>query len=121
VLNNRDLNQVTWEQRAFEGERRFAASQEVPEFSYARYAELLGLEGIEIRTKDEVAPALERALGARRPIVLDAWTDPNIAPLPPHISTKQARKYLESMLAGDVRPHLGRSIAQMVAAYLPGK
>ena len=43
VLNNRDLNMVTWEQRALEGDPKFEASQEIPDFPYARYAELLGL------------------------------------------------------------------------------
>src|SRR5579872_3257039 len=46
VLNNRDLNQVTWEQRAMEGDPRYAASQSIPDFPYARYAELLGLRGV---------------------------------------------------------------------------
>ena len=30
VLNNEDLNQVTWEQRVMEGDPAFAASQEIP-------------------------------------------------------------------------------------------
>ena len=38
VLNNRDLNQVTWEQRAMEGDPKFEGSQDLPDFPYARYA-----------------------------------------------------------------------------------
>ena len=38
VLNNRDLNQVTWELRAMSGDPKFEASQDVPDFPYAKYA-----------------------------------------------------------------------------------
>jgi pyruvate dehydrogenase (quinone) len=120
VLNNRDLNQVTWEQRVMEGDPRFEASQEVPAFSYARYAELVGLEGIEIRTRDEVVPGIERAFASDRPVVLDVWTDPEVPPLPPHITIEQARMYLASMLRGDIGPHVRRSFAEMVVTMLPG-
>src|SRR4051794_15805600 len=46
VLNNRDLNQVTWEQRVLAGDPKLEASQVLPDFPYARYAELIGLKGI---------------------------------------------------------------------------
>ena len=45
VLNNRDLNQVSWEMRIESGDPKFDASQDLPDFPYARYAELLGLYG----------------------------------------------------------------------------
>ena len=31
VLNNHDLNQVTWEQRVMEGDPKFEASQDLPD------------------------------------------------------------------------------------------
>ena len=37
MLNNRDLNQVTWEQRIMMGDIRFMASQELPDFPYASF------------------------------------------------------------------------------------
>ena len=40
VLNNQDLNQVTWEMRAMTGDPKFEASQSLPDVHYARYAEL---------------------------------------------------------------------------------
>jgi pyruvate dehydrogenase (quinone) len=101
VLNNRDLNLVTWEQRALAGDRKYEASQNLPGFDYARYAQLVGLEGIAIDRDDEVAPAWERALGASRPVLIDARTDPNVPPLPPHVSLEQAAHYMKSMLKGD--------------------
>ena len=36
VLNNRDLNQVTWEQRVMAGDPKFDASQVVPDFAVSR-------------------------------------------------------------------------------------
>jgi hypothetical protein len=59
VLKNRDLNQVTWEQRAMAGDPKFAGSQDVPDFRYAAYAELLGLKGVLVNDPDEVARAWE--------------------------------------------------------------
>ena len=45
VMNNRDLNMVTWEQRILAGDRKFEASQELPDFPYAAYAQSIGLGG----------------------------------------------------------------------------
>src|SRR5439155_25104100 len=86
VLNNHDLNQVTWEERAMAGDARFPASQNVPDFPYARFAESIGLLGIRVETPDAVGPAWDRALAADRPVVLEAITDPDVPPLPPHIT-----------------------------------
>ena len=57
VLHNDDLNQVTWEQRAMEGDPRYDASQDIPDFPYARYAEPVGFEGIRVEDPDEVGAA----------------------------------------------------------------
>jgi len=101
VLNNGDLNQVTWEQRVMEGDPKYSASQDVADFPYARYAELLGLEGLRVERPEDVGPAWERALAATRPMVLEMVTDPNVPPLPPHITMKQAKAYLEALIKGD--------------------
>lgn len=101
VLHNNDLNQVTWEMRAFEGNPRYAASQDIPEFPYAAYAESLGLQGIRVDNPDAVGRAWDEALTARRPVVFEAVTDPEVPPLPPHITFDQARAFLSSMLKGD--------------------
>lgn len=97
VLNNGDLNLVTWEQRVMGGDPRFADSQWLPEFSYADYGRLLGLEGIRVNTPDEVGPAWERALAATRPVVLEMVTDPEMPPLPPHIPAKQISAYFKAL------------------------
>ena len=43
VFNNEDLNQVTWEQRIINGDPKFEASQRIPNVSYSRFAEMIGL------------------------------------------------------------------------------
>jgi pyruvate dehydrogenase (quinone) len=101
VLNNQDLNLVTWEQRVMSGDPKFEIAQRVPAFSYARYAEQLGLRGIEVTNPEKISAAWEAALVADRPTVIDAKTDPNVPPLPPHISLEQARGYLSSIIKGD--------------------
>ena len=101
VLNNRDLNMVTWEQRVLSGSPRFVGSQELPDFPYARYAELVGLKGIRVDDPDQIATAWETALTADRPVVIEAVTDPNVPSLPPHITTKQAQAFSKAMLKGD--------------------
>jgi pyruvate dehydrogenase (quinone) len=101
VLNNRDLNQVTWEQRALAGDPKYEASQEVPDFPYARYAESLGFLGIKVDKPEDIVPAWERAFAADRPVLLEAYTDPNVPPLPPHITFEQAKAYLSALFGGD--------------------
>ncbi|MGH8683816.1 MAG: thiamine pyrophosphate-requiring protein [Nitrosospira sp.] len=101
VLNNRDLNLVTWEQRVTEGDPKFNAAQDVPDFPYARYAELIGLHGIRVDRAEDVGSAWDDALSTDRPVVLEAYTDPDVPPLPPHITFKQAKAYASAMLHGD--------------------
>lgn len=123
VLNNQDLNQVTWEQRVMVGDPEFEASQDVPAFNYAEYAQQLGLQGIRVEHPDEVGPAWDRALGADRPVVLDVLTDPNVPPLPPHITLEQARKFALSMVKGDPRAGgvLLQTAKDMLSAVLPSR
>jgi pyruvate dehydrogenase (quinone) len=123
VLNNRDLNQVTWEQRAMNGDPKFEASQSLPDVHYARFAEMIGLHGIRVEDPEDIGPAWDRALAADRPTVLDVVTDPEVPPLPPHISLEQAKAFASAVLGGD--PSSGRLIAQSlrqkVAEALPGR
>jgi pyruvate dehydrogenase (quinone) len=101
VLNNGDLNQVTWEQRVMSGDPKFPASQDLPPFSFAEYARSLGLDGIVMRTPDDIAKGWDEAFNLRRPVLVEAYTDPEVPPLPPHIEPVQAKKLMESILKGD--------------------
>jgi pyruvate dehydrogenase (quinone) len=101
VLNNHDLNQVTWEQRVLAGDPKLEASQALPDFPYAQYAESLGLRGIRVTSGDEVADAWKEALDSDRPVLYEAVTDPEYPPLPPHIKFDQAKKMGMALIGGD--------------------
>jgi pyruvate dehydrogenase (quinone) len=98
VLKNRDLNMVTWEERVMAGDKRFLASQIVPDFPYAQYANSIGLKGISVETCDKVAAGWDEALAADRPVVIEFHTDPDVPPLPPHITREQAQNFMKSLL-----------------------
>ena len=101
VLNNRDLSFVTWEQRGMAGEPKFDVSQSLPDLAYADYAKLLGLDGVRVEQPEQIAAALDAALRADRPFVIDVLSDPNMPPLPPHITRSQAEQYFRAIEAGD--------------------
>jgi pyruvate dehydrogenase (quinone) len=122
VLNNEDLNQVTWEQRVMQGDPKFNASQQIPNVPYHKFAELIGLKGIYAGTPQALAPAWDEALAADRPVVLEVKTDPEVPPLSPHITFEQVRNLSEALLKVD--PHEGGIIKdtarQVLSSILPG-
>ena len=75
VLNNHDLNQVTWEMRVMAGDPKFEASQDVPDFPYARYAECRPQGACGSSDPEEVGAAWDEAL-ARRPAVRASTRSP---------------------------------------------
>ncbi len=115
VFNNEDLNEVTWEQRVMNGNPRFDASQDIPDVRYSRFAEMIGLEGIYVDDPKDLGNAWEQALAADRPVVLEVKTDREIAPLPPHISFKEAKKFMFAMAKDDDAAHVIRDTARQVA------
>jgi pyruvate dehydrogenase (quinone) len=122
VLNNRDLNQVTWEERIQMGAGKTESTQAIPDVPYHKYAELLGLRGIFVDRPEHVAAAWRQALAADRPVILEAYTDPNVPPLPPHITLKDAKNFM-AMLPSE--PELGsvlkNSVKEVFAAVMPHK
>ncbi|ARM15621.1 MULTISPECIES: thiamine pyrophosphate-requiring protein [Rhizobium] len=101
VFNNQDLNQVTWEQRVMEGDPKFDASQSIPDLRYHKFAELIGLRGIFVDRPDQLGAAWEEALAADCPVILEVKTDPEVPPLPPHITFEQMRKITSALMTGD--------------------
>ncbi|PWC56703.1 thiamine pyrophosphate-binding protein [Azospirillum sp. TSH7] len=121
VLNNRDLNQVTWEMRAQAGNPKFEASQELPDVPYARYAEMLGFKGLFVDKPEDLGKVWDEALATRGPVVVEAYTDPNVPPLPPHISLKNAAAMMATLAKGDpeVWDMLKGTAKDFVESYLP--
>ncbi|MGH3462434.1 MAG: thiamine pyrophosphate-requiring protein [Kribbellaceae bacterium] len=122
VLNNGDLNQVTWELRALGGSPQFLPSQRLPDFPYADFARGLGLEGIRADKPDAVVPAWERALAADRPCVVEFVTDPAVPPIPPHATWEQMEKALESIVRGDSDrvDVIKEGVKSKIQEFLPG-
>ncbi|HEY2726268.1 MAG TPA: thiamine pyrophosphate-dependent enzyme, partial [Parafilimonas sp.] len=123
VLNNQDLNMVSWEQRIMEGDKKYVASQDVPKFNYAEYAKMLGFEGIRIEKEEDIIPALEQAMASKVPVLVDVLSDPNVPPLPPHISFKQMKAFTSSVIEGDVDAWdmIKQTYKDVVENYLPHK
>lgn len=123
VFNNEDLNQVTWEQRVMEGNPKFEATQRIPDVPYHRFAELIGLKGIYCADPDMVAEAWRDALKSDRPVVLEFKTDPEVPPLPSHITLEQAKSFMSAIAKGD--PNEGSMLAgvakQVLSSILPGE
>ena len=122
VWNNEDLNQVTWEQRVMEGNPKFDATQQIPDVPYHKFAELIGLKGIFCDDPDQIGAAWDQALACERPVVLEFKTDPEVPPLPSHISLENAKRFATTMIKGD--PREGAMIAgaarQALSGLLPG-
>ena len=122
VLNNSDLSQVTWEQRVMEGDPKFKASQTIPSVPYHKFAELIGLKGIYVDSAEAMGAAWDEALSSNRPVVLEVKTDPNVPPLPPHITLAQAKAFASTLMHGD--PDEGNVLLdtakQVLSAVLPG-
>ncbi len=121
VFNNQDLNQVTWEQRVMQGDPKFAASQDIPDVPYHLFAISIGLKGIYVDREEDVGPAWEQALASDVPVVIDFRTDPDVPPLPPHISLEQAKKFASALIQDPDRGGIIKQTArQLLSSVLPG-
>ena len=123
VANNRDLNQVTWEMRIESGVPKYPGSQDLPDFPYARYAELIGLRGVRVDRAEDLGAAWDEVLHADRPAVIEVMTDANISMLPPHIKPEQMKAFASAMLHGDPDegPVLVQSVKGVLAGLFPGE
>jgi pyruvate dehydrogenase (quinone) len=119
VMNNSDLNQVTWEMRIESGNPKYEASQNLPHFNYAEYANQIGMNGIRVERPEDVGPAWDRALASDRPVIFDAVVDPNITQLPPHITFEEAHNLFSALSKGDPNRVnvLKESIKEVLAGF----
>jgi pyruvate dehydrogenase (quinone) len=101
ILNNRDLNQVSWEMRVEAGNPRLPLTQSIPDADYDRIGEFFGLKGIRVDKPEALGPAFDEALSASRPVVMNVYTDPNVETLPPHITIEQAKRFAATLVKVD--------------------
>ncbi|MEU2631716.1 thiamine pyrophosphate-requiring protein [Kitasatospora sp. NPDC007106] len=123
VLNNHDLNQVTWEMRAMQGAPQFEASQSIPDVRYADIAVLLGLHGVRVEQPEDVEPVWRQALAADRPFVIDFRTDPAVPPIPPHASWDQITSAASAVMHGDSdrAAVVKQGVKAKIQEFLPGR
>jgi pyruvate dehydrogenase (quinone) len=90
---------------------------------YHRFAELIGLRGIFVDDPERLAPAWEEALSSDRPVVLEVKTDPNVPPLPPHITLEQMKKFTSNLLSPDPQEGsvLLNTAREVLSSVLPGQ
>jgi pyruvate dehydrogenase (quinone) len=106
-----------------ESDPKFNASQDIPDVPYHRFAELIGLKGIFVDQPEALGMAWDEALASDRPVVLEVKTDPEVPPLPPHITLQQARSFASAALKGDPaeRGMLAGAARQFFSKLLSGK
>jgi pyruvate dehydrogenase (quinone) len=63
-----------------------------------------------------VGPAWDRALSADGPVLIDAVTDPEVPPLPPHVRMEQAKGFAMALAHGD--PASGRIVKHSIKGKL---
>jgi pyruvate dehydrogenase (quinone) len=84
---------------------------------------MIGLVGIYCDKDEDVAFAWERAFAADRPVILEFKTDPEVPPLPSHITFEQAKGFMTAALKGD--PGEGSMLMgaakQLLSSILPHK
>ena len=123
VLQNDDLNQVTWELRAMGGSPQFLPSQQLPSIDYAGFASSLGLIGITVEEPSQVGSAWDEAFAAERPCVIVFKADPAIPPIPPHATWDQLVESAKSILRGDSDrlDVIKEGVKTTLADVLPGR
>jgi pyruvate dehydrogenase (quinone) len=65
--------------------------------NFALLAQAVGLAGLRVEDPAEVRPALEQALAAKGPVLVDVVTDPNVLSMPPKATVKQAEGFALAM------------------------
>ncbi|EJC75288.1 thiamine pyrophosphate-dependent enzyme, possible carboligase or decarboxylase [Rhizobium leguminosarum bv. trifolii WSM2012] len=123
VFNNEDLNQVTWEQRVMEGDPKFEASQSIPNVPYHRFAELIGLKGLFVDRPEKLGAAWDEALASDRPVLLEVKTDPEVPPMPPHLTFEQVKNLTTTLMKGDPNEEgvIRGTVRQILSSVLPGR
>jgi pyruvate dehydrogenase (quinone) len=83
------------------GQPKVQRSQDLPNFDDAAFANSIGLRGIRVETPEQVGLAWHEALTSDRPVVIDALCDPDVPPLPAHITLAQAKAFTFAVGKGD--------------------
>ena len=90
---------------------------------YHAYAEMIGLKGIKVDRSDQIEGAWREALSADRPVIIDAMTDPEEPPIPPHVSFAQMAAMTKSFVSAPKEglPGALSAVREFAQEYLPGR
>ena len=88
------------------------------DFPHARYAEMLGFKGIRVDAPERSAGAWEEAFAGGGPVLIEFISDPDVPPLPPHVSWAQAKAYMTAL--GKADPDEKGVIVQTLREVLAG-
>jgi pyruvate dehydrogenase (quinone) len=82
-----------------------------------------GLRGIRVERSEQIEEAWREAFAADRPVIVDAMTDPEEPPLPPHVTFEQARKLASSVLAdpADGLAGAAQALREKAREFVPGR
>ncbi|MGI8837746.1 MAG: thiamine pyrophosphate-dependent enzyme [Pyrinomonadaceae bacterium] len=98
IIKNNTLGQIKWEQIVFLGNPEYGCELHNPDF--ARFAEACGGLGITVEKPDEIRPALERAIAAGKPAIVEVVVDPFEPPMPSRVTIEQAAHFAEALAKG---------------------
>jgi pyruvate dehydrogenase (quinone)/pyruvate oxidase len=104
VVKNNTLGMIKWEQMVFLGNPEYGV--ELEPIDFVKFADACGAIGFRCQKPEEVMPALEAALSAKRPAVVEAIVDPYEPPMPARVKAKQAINMAKALARGE--PHRGR-------------
>jgi pyruvate dehydrogenase (quinone) len=94
LFNNHRLGMVQLEMETA-GLPHYGCELKNPDF--AALARAVGLVGLRVEDPAEVRPALQQALAAKGPALVDVVTDPNVLSMPPRATVKQAAGFALAM------------------------
>ena len=84
---------------------------------------VIGCAGIYVDDPKQLGSAWDQALASEIPVVLEVKTDPEVPPLPPHITLQQARNFSLALAKGDPNEMdvIRGAARQLMETILPGK
>ncbi|MCL5960424.1 MAG: thiamine pyrophosphate-binding protein [Chloroflexi bacterium] len=98
VIKNDVLGQIKWEQMVFLGNPEYGV--ELQPIDFCKFADACGGVGIHVEHPDQVRPALEQALAAGKPALVEVVTDPYEPPMPPKVHWDQAKNLATALMRG---------------------
>lgn len=105
------------------GDPNFTASQNIPYVPYHAFARLIGLKGIRVDRADQIEVAWQEAFAADRPVVIDALTDPEEPPIPPHVTFAQMEAMTKAFAGAPKEglPGAVEAVREFAEEFIPGR